>query len=100
MPQSDGKTYVYFLTNQHGNVMYVGCADDLKNRIYFHKKRLIAGFTKRYNVHKLVYYEAYDRAELAYLREAQLKKFRREKKNNLVEKFNPSWLDLSKDLWR
>jgi putative endonuclease len=80
--------------------MYVGCTDDLKKRMYFHKKRLLEGFTKKYNVHKLVHFEVFDKAELAYLREIQVKKYRREKKNRLVEKVNPGWLDLSNDLWK
>lgn len=80
--------------------MYVGCTEDLKKRIYFHKKRLINGFTKKYNVHKLVYLETYEQAELAYSREIQIKKFRRDKKNKLVERINPNWLDLSRDLWK
>jgi len=92
------KTYVYILTNQHGNVMYVGCTDDLKKRMYFHKNRLIEGFTKKYNVHKLVYFEAHDRPDLAYTREVQVKKYRREKKDHLVDKMNPKWIDLSIDL--
>jgi len=100
MPLDHTKTYVYILTNDRGNVMYVGCTDDLKKRIYFHKKRLIEGFTKKYNVHKLVYVEAYEQAERAYKREIQIKKFRREKKNKLVVRINPHWRDLSNELWK
>ena len=95
---SGQKSYVYFLTNVRGNVLYIGCTEDLKKRMYFHRNRLIEGFTKKYNVHKLVYFEAFDSAELAYSREIQVKKFRREKKNELEEKINPGWLDLSNNL--
>ena len=95
---TQGKSYIYILTNQRRNVMYVGCTEDLKRRIYFHKKRLIPGFTKKYNVDRLVYFEEYDNAEKAISRESQIKKYRREKKNLLVEKLNPDWNDLYEDI--
>ncbi len=71
--------------------MYVGATDDLKKRIYFHKKRLLPGFTKKYNVDQLVYYEIFGSTEKALQREKQIKGFKREKKNRLVEKMNPMW---------
>lgn len=90
--------YVYILTNDRGNVIYIGISEDLKKRIYFHKQRLIAGFTKKYNVHKLVYYEVYFSLEEAQKREKQLKGKTRVKKNTLVESNNPSWRDLSSEI--
>ena len=92
------KSYVYILSNKGGNVIYIGSTDDLKKRIYFHKNRLIAGFTKKYNVDKLVYFEEHDSTEEAFIREKQIKGYRREKKNNLIEKMNSTWADLYKTL--
>lgn len=88
------KFYVYILCNFHKNVIYIGQTSDLKKRIYFHKKRLIEGFTKKYNVDQLVYYEEFNTLDEAISRENQIKKYRREKKNNLVFKRNPDWEDL------
>ena len=85
---------VYILCNRHRNVLYVGATDDLRKRIYFHKKRLIAGFTTKYNVDRLVYYESFEDSEQALEREKKLKKYKREKKIQLIEKFNPDWNDL------
>lgn len=89
--------YVYMLTNDRGNVLYIGSTEDLKKRIYFHKRRLIPGFTKKYNVHRLVYYEVHQTVEAAELREKQLKGKSRAKKNAIVETMNPKWGDLSED---
>jgi putative endonuclease len=86
--------YVYILCNRHRNVLYVGKTNNLKNRIYFHKKRLISGFTKKYNVDQLIYYEEFSTSDEALARESQIKKYRREKKNNLILKLNPDWEDL------
>ena len=88
--------YVYILTNDNGRVMYVGITNDIKRRLYEHKNKLIDGFTKKYNVGKLVYYEAFSDPEQAIRREKVIKAWRREKKNELVVKMNPEWVDLSK----
>jgi putative endonuclease len=88
------KSYVYILCNSRRNVVYVGCTDDLRKRIYCHKKRLIPGFTKRYNVDRLVYFEQHHDLETALYREKQIKKYRREKKNSLVQTLNAEWQDL------
>jgi len=86
--------YVYFLTNWDNNVLYVGVTNDLKRRVYEHKHGLTEGFTRKYNVHKLVYYEVSEEIESAILREKQIKGGSRKKKNDLIEKFNPKWEDL------
>ena len=86
--------YVYILTNQYNNVMYIGVTNDLKRRVYEHKAGYLDGFTKRYKVHKLVYYESCHDVNAAIEREKQLKKWRREKKNELVNTTNPEWREL------
>lgn len=88
------KFYVYILCSRHKNVLYVGMTNDLKKRIYFHKKRLISGFTKKYNVDQLIYYEEFGTSDEALCRESQIKKYRRDKKNSLISKLNPDWIDL------
>ncbi len=87
--------YVYILTNFTNNVMYIGVTNNLQRRIYEHKNKLVDGFTKKYNVNKLVYFEEYRDIKNAIAREKQLKKWRREKKNILVETQNADWEDLS-----
>jgi putative endonuclease len=79
-------------------VVYIGSTDDLKKRIYFHKNGLLPGFTKKYNVTSLVYYEVLLSTEAALDREGQIKKYRREKKNQLIQKHNPDWRDLFESL--
>ena len=86
------------LTNDRGNVLYIGSTEDLRRRMYFHKRRLIAGFTKKYNVHRLVYFETISSLEAAEVREKQLKGKTRAKKSALVESKNPSWSDLSSQI--
>ena len=87
--------YVYFLTNWNNKVMYVGVTNNLERRIYEHKHKLIKGFTEKYNVNKLVYFEQTHDINAALEREKQIKKWRREKKDNLVFSINPEWKDLS-----
>ena len=86
--------YIYILTNKNNTTLYTGVTNDLKRRIYEHKEKLVDGFTKRYNITKLVYYELFDNIEYAILREKQLKGGSRLKKKNLIDKFNPDWEDL------
>lgn len=86
--------YVYILTNQYNNVMYIGITNDLKRRVYEHKTGFLDGFTKRYSVHKLVYCESCHDVYAAIEREKQLKSWRREKKNALVESVNPEWKEI------
>ena len=87
--------YVYVLTNENNNVMYIGITNDLKRRVYAHKSNTIEGFTKKYHVHKLVYYEITTDVNSAIAREKQLKKWKRAKKNALVETLNPKWKELT-----
>ena len=87
--------YVYLLTNWNNQVMYVGVTNNLEHRIYEHRNKLVDGFTKKYNVEKLVYFETASDVLAAIEREKQIKKWRREKKNQLVIEMNPEWKDLS-----
>jgi len=91
----DYNFYVYILTNWNNEVMYIGMTNNLERRLYEHKNKLIEGFTKKYNVNKLVYYENVAEVNAAINREKEIKKWRREKKNNLVISMNPTWKDLS-----
>ena len=88
--------YVYILTNKGDRVMYIGVTNDLARRIWEHKNEVNEGFTKRYHVHKLVYFEEYSSIEDAIAREKQLKGLSREKKNMLVRSNNPQFTDLGK----
>ena len=85
---------MYFLTNDRGNVLYIGSTENLRERIRFHKKRLIPGFTKKNNVTRLVYFEELSCLEDALLREKYLKGKTRAKKNKLIEIQNPSFRDM------
>lgn len=87
--------YVYILTNWNNEVVYVGMTNNLVRRLYEHKNKLLDGFTKKYNINKLVYYEHTNDVYAAITREKEIKKWRREKKNNLVITMNPDWKDLS-----
>ena len=86
--------YVYLMTNWNHEVLYIGMTSDLERRLYEHKQKLIKGFTEKYNVNKLVYFEVTNSAESAVERERQLKGWKREKKNQLIEKENPNWEEL------
>ena len=86
--------YVYILASAFRGTLYVGVTNDLARRISEHKAGLIAGFTKKYNVKMLVYYEIHESIEAAILREKLIKKWRREIKYEAVEKENPFWHDL------
>jgi len=82
------------MTNQYNKVLYTGVTNDLKKRVFQHKEKLIDGFSKRYNIVKLVYYEVYDDPENAILREKQLKSGTRQKKIGLINTLNMKWTDL------
>ena len=89
--------YVYILTNKNGNVMYVGMTNNLERRVWEHKNGVCEGFTKKYNVHKLVYFEETNDVNEAIEREKRLKAWSRKKKNALVKAANPTWHDLSEN---
>jgi putative endonuclease len=92
---NDRQYYVYMLTNRTNRVLYIGMTNDLERRMFEHKNKLVEGFTKRYNLTKLVYYEATNDADSAIKREKQLKNWHREWKINLITESNPAWKDLS-----
>ena len=92
------KGYVYFMTNGNNNVLYVGVTNSLKRRMVEHSEGRGSEFTKKYNCSKLVYYEAFPSIEQAIAREKQIKHFKREWKNQLVEKVNPEWTDISGEI--
>ena len=89
--------YVYILTNKTNRVLYIGVTNNLERRIFEHKNKLVEGFTKKYNLSKLIYYEATNDIDSALEREKQLKNWHRDWKLNLINSFNPDWRDLSKD---
>jgi putative endonuclease len=94
-----GKQYfIYIMTNKSNKVLYTGVTNDLKGRVYQHREKLVDGFTKKYNVMKLVYYEVFEDPENAILREKQIKAGSRQKKISLINNFNKEWIDLYNEL--
>jgi Predicted endonuclease containing a URI domain len=92
--------YIYILTNQYHTVFYVGVTNNLIRRVYEHKNKLVKGFTSKYNINKLVYYEVFSDVRDAIYREKQIKSWSRKKKIEMIEKFNPEWKDLYEEiLW-
>jgi putative endonuclease len=90
--------HIYIMTNIKNTTLYIGVTSQLLQRVYQHKSKLILGFTNKYNLNKLVYFEKFETMYDAITREKQLKNWRRAWKENLIEQINPNWLDLSKDL--
>lgn len=89
------RTYhVYIMTNKYNTVLYTGVTNNLMRRVWEHKEKLHEGFTKKYNVNKLVYYEEYGNVNEAIAREKQLKAGSRQKKVDLIKRLNPEWRDL------
>ena len=86
------------LTNKGNTVLYIGITSDLIRRVYEHKKKLVKGFTSKYNLSKLVYYEIFDHPNEAIKREKQLKNLVRRKKDTLIDNFNPEWKDLYEEI--
>lgn len=86
--------FVYILAGKRNGTLYIGVTNNLERRVYEHKNNLIRGFTSKYNVHLLVYFEETPDVESAIKREKQLKKWNREWKIELIEKTNPNWEDL------
>ena len=89
---------VYILTNKNNTTLYTGVTRDLRRRVAEHKLHINKGFSYQYNTDKLVYYEVHDRLDLGIHREKQLKKWRRELKEKLINESNPEWKDLSEDI--
>jgi putative endonuclease len=89
---------VYILTNPRNTVLYTGVTGDLRARVHQHREKLLPGFSKRYNLTKLVYYEAGDDAATAIAREKQIKAGSRKKKIDLINGLNPEWRDLYDEL--
>lgn len=90
--------YVYIITNKTHSTLYIGVSHDLKKRMWEHKNKIIEGFSKRYNLNKLVYFEHYEDYEAAANRERRLKKWNRAWKERLINEANPKWNDLYDDL--
>lgn len=92
------KGYVYIMTNQYNTVLYTGVTSDLKKRIYQHKQQIIEGFTKKYKINKLVYYEVAENIEAVIMKEKQIKAGNRKKKIQLITNINPEWRDLYEEI--
>ena len=96
----DKQFYVYILASKRNGTLYIGVTSDLVQRIWDHKNKVVEGFSQKYHVDKLVYYEIHEDAEAAIVREKQLKKWRRAWKMRLIEEKNPGWQDLYDDVKR
>ena len=90
--------YFYMLANKNHGALYVGVTNDLVRRTYEHKEHVLPGFTSKYNIHKLVYYEVFEDINRAIEREKQVKTWNRAWKEHLISKFNPNWNDLYDEL--
>lgn len=90
--------YVYILASRRNGTLYIGVTSDLLKRVWEHKKKLAEGFTEKYSVEKLVYYEQFRDVEYALMREKRLKKYNRKWKLDLIEKINPDWKYLFEEL--
>ncbi len=91
--------YVYILTNKINTVLYIGVTNDLIKRIYQHKNKLVSGFTEKYNINKLIFFEVYEDINEAITREKKLKNWHREWKMNLIKSKNPNFNDLYNTLF-
>jgi putative endonuclease len=90
--------YVYIMTNKNNTALYTGVTNNLKKRVYEHKNKVVNGFTKKYNIIKLVYYEIFNHSYSAISREKQIKGGSRKKKLELINSINPEWEDLYYDI--
>ena len=90
--------YIYILSSENNSTIYVGVTNNLIRRVYEHKNNMVEGFTKKYNVHKLVYFEKTSDVNSAIAREKQIKIWKRLKKNLLIEQVNPQWRDLYNEI--
>ena len=93
-PRGEGMYYVYIMTNWNNKVLYTGVTNNLERRVYEHKNKLVKGFTAKYNINKLVYYDFTSDVLSAIAREKQIKGWTRKKKNELIASLNPEWRDL------
>jgi len=91
--------YVYIVCSKRNGTLYIGVTSDLIKRIYEHKNDLVDGFTKKYGIHRLVWYETHDSAESAITREKQMRKSKRAWKLKLIEQNNPKWNDLYENIY-
>ena len=92
--------YVYILASGLGGTLYIGATTDLIWRVHLHRTGAVEGFTKKYRVYRLVYYETFGDLDAAFLRERQIKKWNRSWKIELIEKDNPNWMDLYSEIAR
>ena len=92
-----GLYFVYILTNSHHNVLYTGITNDLERRCLEHKNKKVKGFTSKYNLDRLIYFEEFEYVNSAIAREKQIKAYSRVKKDKLIDAFNPEWEDLFGD---
>lgn len=90
--------YVYIMTNKNNTTLYVGVTNNLIRRVWEHKNNILKGFTSKYNLHKLVYFEVYEDEITAIQREKDLKKFYKKVKKTMITKQNPTWTDLYDNL--
>ena len=92
------KMYVYIMSNQQNGTLYIGVTNDLVRRVYEHKEKVFNGFSSKYDVNKLVYYEIYEDEISAISREKRLKRYNRNWKKDLIESVNPTWDDLYEEI--
>lgn len=90
----ENQYYVYIMTNSNNTVLYTGITNDLRKRVFEHKEKLVEGFTKKYNITKLIYYEIFRDSYSAISREKKIKGGSRQRKLDLIDSFNPKWEDL------
>ena len=99
MNENNHEYYVYILSNRHNGTLYIGVSNDLERRIFEHKNKLVKGFSSKYGLDRLIYFEKFQFIEDAIKREKQLKNWNRQWKIDLIEKENQDWNDLSID-WK
>ena len=90
--------YIYILSSEDNKKLYVGVTKNLIKRTYEHKMKFVQGYAEKYNINKLIYYEIVSDVYSAITREKQIKSYRRQKKDNLINKINPNWKDLYKEI--
>ena len=90
--------YVYILSSKRNGTLYTGVTSDIVKRVFEHKQGLAEGFTKKYKVHNLVWYEVHESSDASIMREKQIKKWKRDWKLKLIEKENPEWIDLYENI--